>query len=439
MIHWGDRANEDWSYVDQVEDSEKSFVEQLKRLDLDESGDWKVSIAGNLRMLFDNRWNYMFNKDERIHNELRTRLYISADLSYQDKMRLFGEIRNNYSNLDFAGPIDDAGTDFHQLFAEFKLVDDESQRFSTRLGRQELSHNYWQLNNWQPIAVELAWDAASFNYQVNGFNFDAYYGEQVFASFKNGSFSGNWDDKSNGDKSMGLFASTQTKYGLMQAFIMSSETTNFAFVNADGGDVKVQSIGLHSHKFVREGFGHMVDGIYQFGDHAGKNISAYMGFLQLNYNWAKDMNYTLALNGHYASGTSKDSDEVNTFNPLWGGDVFGYAVDAAYSNAIQVGPSIKVEYLPMQSVTAGFLSTWRANTDDAIYSLMQRKVFSEESDQKYAYTNLYLQLHNYLAPTLKLEANMSYALDSKYTQDVVGQGQDSADVARVELILNYEF
>ncbi|ANU39067.1 alginate export family protein [Vibrio scophthalmi] len=437
IVFWGDRANEDWSYVDNIAEDDKSFSEKLKRLDISEDGDWKVSFSGNVKASFDNRWNHMYDPEVRKHNEFRSRLQFATDVTYQDWMRLYGEIRTNYTNLDSPGPVDDAGTDFHQLFAEFKLLDDGEQFLSTRLGRQEIYLNEWQMMNREPTPVQNSWNAISAKYKVAGINFDAYYGEEIFPVRGDKDWSGNWDDKTNGKKSTGLFANWRTSFGAMQAYVMSNELTNSSFVNAPHGDVDIQVLGLHAHDFVSEGFGYMVDGIYQFGDQAGKDISAYMAYADLNYNWKTDWNYRVGINLHYASGSDKNSDKVNTFNPLWTGDPLGFAHDGAYGNAMQFGGYSVIEYMPKQSIITGFMSTWRANTEDAIYTLNQDVLYGADSDEKYAYTQFYLQFHNYLTPNLKSEVNTYYALASDYTDDVVSP--DSKDIARIELALIYNF
>ena len=437
IIFWGDRANEDWSYVDNLEESKKSFSEKLKRLDITDDGEWKVSFSGNIKMAVDNRWNHMYDPDVRKKNEFRSRAQFATDVTYQDWARIYGEIRTNYTNLDNPGPVDDAGTDLHQLFAEFKLLDDGEQYLTTRLGRQEIYLNEWQMMNREPTPVQSSWNAVSAKYKVNGINFDVYYGEEVFPLREDGRWSSNWDDKTNGNISTGIFANWRTDYGAMQAYFMSNNLTNESFVNAPDGDVDIQVVGLHAHNFVSEGFGYMVDSVYQFGEHAGKDISAYMAYADLNYNWKADWNVRTGLNLHYASGTSKNSDEVNTFNPLWTGDPLGFAHDGAYGNAMQVGGYSVIEYMPKQSIITGFMSTWRADTDDAIYTLNQDILFGENSDEKYAYTQFYLQFHNYITGNLKTEVNLYYALDSDYIRDVVGP--DSSNISRAEIAMIYNF
>ncbi len=126
---------------------------------------------------------------------------------------------------------------------------------------------------------------------------------------------------------------------------------------------------------------------------------------------------------------------MNTFNPLWTGDPLGFAHDGAYGNAMQVGGYSVIEYMPKQSIITGFMSTWRADTDDAIYTLNQDILFGENSDEKYAYTQFYLQFHNYITGNLKTELNLYYALDSDYTRDVVGPQSDNITRAEIAVIL----
>lgn len=437
VIFWGDRANEDWRYVDQLPDSQKSFSEKLKRIPVDQQGDWHLSLSGNAKFSLDNRWNYNYLRNVRKKNELRTRYHFAGELAWKNLMRIYANIRTDYTNVTRPGPVDNAGTDIHQLFAEFQFINTENQLLSTRLGRQEIYLNDWQIMNREPTPVKSSWNAAVLKYRNDNISLHAYYGEEIFPHYTHGSWTGNWDDKVNGNTSAGLFASVNNKLGMIQGYYMNNRLKNNSFVNAPHGDVKIQVLGLHTHQFVQQGIGYMADSIYQFGDHAGKRISAWMGYLDVNYNWQTDWNYRLGMNMHYASGSSKDSKRVNTFNPLWTGDPLGFATDGAYGNAMQAGIYTVTEYKPKQSIIGGFLSTWRADTDDAIYSLNQDVLFRQNSDKRYAYTQFYLQFHNYWTGNLKTEMNLYYALTSPYLRDV--SGKENKNISRAELVVIYNF
>ena len=188
---------------------------------------------------------------------------------------------------------------------------------------------------------------------------------------------------------------------------------------------------------LHEGLGYMADAIYQTGNQENKSISAYMGFLDVNYSWQRDWSWNAGTNMHYASGSDKDSRKVNTFNSLWGSNYLGYGVDAATANAMQFGAYTAATYRPGQSFTTGFLSTWRANKDDAIYTTGQFKMFGADSDERYAYSQLYLSLYNQINPYLLLNTNIYYSLDSQYIKEVTGE--NSKNVARVEFSVIYNF
>ena len=244
---WADRANEDWSYVDHLDESDKSFAEKLKRICINDQ--WKVSFSANLKADLENIWNHDFDPSNRQVNQLNTRLYLSTDVTYQDWARFFGELRVNYSNRAPLFSYDDGGTDFHQLFAEFQLVETDNHRLSAKTGRQEMVLNNWQMSNREPTPVQRSWDAIKANYQIGDVSFDLYWGEEVGQVKGAGA---NFDDRGNGNKSAGLYASWDTDYGTMKAYLMDSKVKNTSFIHAPNGTANIQTIGLSASHFARE-------------------------------------------------------------------------------------------------------------------------------------------------------------------------------------------
>jgi hypothetical protein len=83
------------------------------------------------------------------------------------------------------------------------------------------------------------------------------------------------------------------------------------------------------------------------------------------------------------------------------------------------------------------LSTWRENTEDAIYTGGRQVLFGADSDEKYAYTQFLALFENQITPNVKSELEISYALDSQYIKDVVGS--NTSDISRVSWNLLYYF
>lgn len=355
---------------------------------------------------------------------------MGSEVSYQDWLRFYGQIRTSYNNMDNPSLLYDGGTAIHQLFAEFSLIDDENQSLSARVGRQEFLSNVWQMANDDPLPVRSRWNAVSANYNLNNVSFDVYLAEGFEPTCDR-----NFTDKANGNKSGALFASWNTSLGRVRTYYTSNKVKARRPQPAD-----IQVLGISASRPAMDGFGYMVDGIYQMGKDDSRDVSAYMGFANIHYGWQRNMHWQFGAVMHYASGSDADSKKQNTFNPLWGGDPLGYALDGAYGNTMQFGSYAQMGYRPGQFITAGFLSTWRANTDDALYSIGQYQMFGADSDERYAYTNLYLFFDNNITSNLLLKTQLYYAFDSKYTEEVLSQrGMKSRNIASLKFTGIYNF
>lgn len=449
---WRDRALEDWSYVDNMDEHDKTLAERLKRIPLSEDEKWKASFSHNLRVSFDNKWNENYKDDisGRIKNAVITRYYFGSEVNYDDFFRVYGELRVNYASYQEgnAGPVDDAGTDIHQLFAEVNLLEGEGEKLSAKLGRQEVFISNLQMGNREPTGVQGSWDSISANYMKNGKRIYAFYGEEIFPPTTitpqgHVTWAGDFDDIRTGNTSGGINVQIPSSFGYLSLYALDTHIKMYdqpyrRFVFANQGAADVYSLGAALTKRTRNGLGYHAEGIYQFGDNEGKDISAYMGFADINYTWAGDWSWKTGVKLHHASGTEAGSDDFNTFNPLWTDDILSAVNSGAYSNVNQLGWYLETGYSPGQNVAVGFLSTWRVSTDDAIYTKDQSMLFGADSEEKYAYTQAYVRLTNMLTPTLKLDTGLTYAFDSSYIKDVVGE-QASSDSKRIEMVLTYNF
>lgn len=439
---FGNNADIDWKYVDNLSESEKSFSERLKRINLDENGDLKVSLHGYGVLNFENRQNKDFDPDKANDNEYKGGYYFATDFSYKDKYRLFGEIRTNSSNFDTGpwNPTLDAGTDIHQLFVEMNDINIAGGSLDARIGRQELTLDMWQLYNQLPLAVRSRFDAVKLDYKRGMHNFTAYYGEEIHP-YKECMFCdyvGNWDDERiSGNNSTGLIYSTFTPAGLFKASFANHQIEENLFIHTDHGAVDIYTVGASLYKFARTGLGYMLDARYQFGDTAGQDVSAYMAFADVNYKIQKDWGYKFGGIGYVGSGDDPNDDKLTGYNLAWGSDLLGFAADAAYSNAINLGTYLQTEYMPKQTVNLAFMSTWRINTDDALYGISLGPIYGADSDEKFAYSQVALVFNNQITPNVITNLELSYAMDSDYIKDVVGE--NSENTKRIKFNIRYLF
>ncbi|QMV13795.1 alginate export family protein [Vibrio spartinae] len=434
---WIDRAKEDWRYVDNLDDNQKTLSEKLKRIDITDSGDFKYSFNGTYRIHFVNRWNQNFVEGDRQKDEYLSRIFLGSELNYKDRARVYGELRINNTNFTDNSPVDDGGTDIHQLFLEYSNSNLFDKDWTVKLGRQEFLLTRMQFGNRELSGVQASWDAISTRFYVSDVEIGAYWGEEVLPVYKDGSWAGNFDDKGTGNKSKGIYGIVAGDYGQLTGYVLDTKIYNWSFIHANPGWENITSLGLNAFKYTRSGFGYSGDLIYQFGDQEGKNVSAYMGFGTINYNWDLDWKWQLGMVGHYASGTKSDDSSLHTFNPLWTDDILDAANTAAYSNVIQGGPYLSVDYAPAQTVYFGFMSTWRVSKDDAIYTKDQSLLYGADSDEKYAYTQAAIRFHNLITTNLKFDAALLYAFDSKYLEDVIDS--KVADSRRWDMQITYNF
>lgn len=432
---WVDRANEDWRYVDQLSDDQKTLAEKLKRINLSADGKWKVSFNGNFRIHFVNRWDENFVKDDRVVNNYLTRVFLGSEINYDDLARVYFELRNNESHYDLNSPVDDGGTDVHQLFGEYNFINHSDEKLSARAGRQEILITRFQMGNRELSGVQGSWDALTWKYTRPTYDVNVYWGKEILPVYKNGHWDGNFDDGQTGSKSGGIYSTSHTSYGDFLKYLMITKISNSSFIFADSGWASLRSYGLGLTKYNKTGLGYHIESIYQDGSQEGMPISAYMIYSDINYNWVSDWEWQAGLVSHYATGTKANDKTLHTFNPLWTDDTLDMANTGAYSNVIQTGPYISVNYKPDQTVYLGMLSTWRASTDDAIYTKDQTLLYGADSDHKYAYTQVALRFHNLIATNFKFDCGVLYALDSPYLRDVISS--KSSDSFRIEMELTY--
>ncbi len=247
-----DRALEDWRYVDNMSEDDKTLAERLKRIPVSEDEKWKASFSHNLRIAFDNRWDESFKEDNRLKNAFVNRYYFGADINYDDFFRIYGELRVNYSKfaLGEGSPVDNGGTDIHQIFAEVDLLQGQGERLSAKLGRQEVFITNFQLGAREIMAAQGSWDGVSVNYMNKGKRFYAYYGEQVFPRMEMTTagpvWNGSFDDEHTGNTSGGLLVQIPSSYGYLSLYGLASEKD----------EADVYSLGTSLIKRTRSGLGY---------------------------------------------------------------------------------------------------------------------------------------------------------------------------------------
>lgn len=126
----------DFRYVEGLDDSERTLVEKLKRIPLNDC--LTFSTGGNFWVRYMDEYNSRLGQTNNSYTLSRVRTF--GDLMYGDRVRVFGEfIWADSFDEDLAPlPIDVNRGDVLNLFAELNLFDYNGAPVYARVGRQEL-------------------------------------------------------------------------------------------------------------------------------------------------------------------------------------------------------------------------------------------------------------------------------------------------------------
>ena len=126
----------DFRYVESLDPGERTLVESLKRMHLNDC--WMFSTGGQFWTRYMDEHNGRLTTIDNDYTLTRLRLF--GDLSFSDKVRVYGEYIYAASfdeELPFA-PVDKNFGDIQNLFAEVPLAGCDCHPLFLRVGRQEL-------------------------------------------------------------------------------------------------------------------------------------------------------------------------------------------------------------------------------------------------------------------------------------------------------------
>jgi hypothetical protein len=126
----------DFRYVESLDYDDRTFVEQLKRMHLNDC--LMFSTGGQVWGRFMNEHNSRLTEADNSYTLMRTRLF--GDLNYGDLFRVYGEYiwADSFSEELAPLPIDVNLGDVLNLFVDVNLFDYEGHPVFARVGRQEL-------------------------------------------------------------------------------------------------------------------------------------------------------------------------------------------------------------------------------------------------------------------------------------------------------------
>ncbi|MET0463404.1 MAG: alginate export family protein [Chitinophagaceae bacterium] len=341
----------------------------IKYLSLSRNGNTWLSMGGDIRYQY--QWFRNENWGKAIADKdgfLLTRYLVHSDLHLGAKTRFFVQLQSSLANgkETSPSPVEENQLDLHQAFADVVFVRRGVTGLTLRVGRQELLYGSQRLisvrdgpNNRQ------SFDAARMIFS------DGYGTADLFFSHFVRSKQRIFDDGFNNNVKLWGAYLVRNKVPLVRnadLYYLGLHKSNAVFADGIGRELR-HSIGSRLWN-TSSGARYDVEGLYQFGDLAGKAISAWTISVNAGYKFNSwKCRPELAIKTELISGDAISGDgHLNTFNPLFPrGGYFGLVSLIGPSNLFDIHPSIALNISPATTWNFDCDLFWRYSRQDGIY------------------------------------------------------------------------
>jgi len=361
------RYDEDYSFL--RNDSSSNWYKTTKFNALSKNKNTWFSMGGDIR------YQYLWFKNESWGESLTdnngfilTRYLVHADFYAGRYFRTFVQLQSSLANgkAGPSSPVDENQLDLHQAFADVVLPLQHSQTLTMRLGRQELLYGSQRLvsvregpNNRQ------SFDAARLIYTNHSWKADVFFSHSVQSKQmifddgfnKNTQFWGAY-----------LVKNKVPFFNNIDVYYFGLQKKSAKFDDGVGGELR-HSIGSRiwlGGKFWR----YDIEGLYQFGHFAGKEIDAWTFSVNTGYKFANTrLKPEIGIKTELISGDAAYGDnKLQTFNPLFPrGGYFGLVSLIGPANLFDIHPSLTLDLSRRLLICIDYDNFSRYSRYDGIY------------------------------------------------------------------------
>ena len=376
------RYDEDYSFL--KNDSSSNWYKTTKFSALSKNKNTWLSIGGDIRYqyLWFNNENWGESPTDN-DGFILTRYLVHADLHAGRYFRTFVQLQSSLANgkSEPPSPVDENQLDLHQAFADVVLPLQHSQTLTMRFGRQELLYGSQRLvalrdgpNNRQ------SFDAARLIYANHSWKADLFFSHPVQSKQmifddgfnKNAEFWGAY-----------LVKKKAPFLNNMDVYYFGLWKKNAKFDDGAGRELR-HSIGSRiwlSKKFWR----YDVEGLYQFGHFAGKEIDAWTFSVNTGYKFSDTrLKPEIGIKTEVISGDATYGDnKLQTFNPLFPrGGYFGLVSLIGPVNLIDIHPSVSLDLSKRLFLCMDYDNFSRYSRYDGIYGPNVVMIYSGNKSSK---------------------------------------------------------
>lgn len=372
----------DEDYGNLRNDSSHQWYRMMKFNALSKDKNSFVSFGGETRFQYFYAHNEMWGDAPKDSNGyVLTRLLFHADLHAGKAFRTFIQLQSSIagSRID-PNPVEDNPLELHQGFIDLVPVDRAKSKLIFRVGRQELSYGSQRI-----IAVRdnpnnrQSFDAAKVVFLTHNYKIDGFYAHYVAA--KDGIF----DDRFNKNTKLWGGYIVRNKIPVIEnidIYYLGLWKKEAVFNDGDGKELR-HSFGsrIWGNK---QNWRYDIEGLYQFGKFAAKNISGWTTSINTSYMFNEvALKPELGLKTEIISGDKKVADDkLQTFNPLFPrGAYFGLAALIGPVNLVDIHPSVSLNFSEKVKLDIDYDIFRRQKTADGIYAANVSLIYPDKNSQ----------------------------------------------------------
>ncbi len=356
----------DWRYVEGVPCKDRTVVEKLKRIHLNDC--WLLGTGGSYWVDYQNQHNSRLTDSDNEFTLLNLRLY--TDLWYRDNLRLYGEYiwADNFgADLPPLAPDVDLG-DIQNLFMDLKLGDYAGKPVFVRAGRQELVFGSQRMVTALPWANKRhSFDGVKLFRQGEKWDYDLFWSKfvqplatELDREDENQTLAGSW---------LTYRPVKGTAVDLYYLWYDNENNVTQQGINRLPSETSTIGTRWSGDK---EGRLWDFEGAFQFGEQVNDDVSAGMATAGLGRNWKeRGWNPTAWLYYDFASGDQNPTaGDVNTYNQLFpfGHYYLGWTDMVGRQNIHDVNAHLYMDPTPWFNVWLQYHHYWLAQSQDALYN-----------------------------------------------------------------------
>jgi Alginate export len=358
------RYDEDYS---NLKDSVRTLYNTLKFLPISKNKKVYLSFGGEIREEYGGKINEDWIKDQGFNYSFLQRYSLYADLIIGERLRFFAQVNSALENGSKYGPspVDEDQLAVQNLFAEYRILKDSSNKLAIRVGRQEINYGSGRLISVREgTTVRQYFTGAKLMYATPRFSLDAFVLEADEVNF------GVFDNRPSHQANLwGAYSNLNIqKGGNFDFYYLGIRRDNAEFEEGIAQEVR-HTLATRYWKS-GGGFIYNVEAAYQFGEFGNGSINAWTMALEFGYTFEKNkFKPSFNLRNDYISGDQKAGDgKLQTFNPLYPkGGYFGFNPLIGPSNLIDLHPYLTLILTDKLSVQADVVFNWRYSLNDGIY------------------------------------------------------------------------